>query len=360
MRLTRWTLTLAVLPISACFSGDIDVVKKFVPEETPRYSLDQLLTPRKSCSKTSWTTLSDDRGRKIVEYACVYAPAKDYLQELTARTREKEQENKAASKRAGEQVLKDKQRELQRLYEQLQEAKELIARAHLPSEALKQLQSDLTVASNIASCSSIPVDQFKHPTIITRAQQTISKCQDRESDVTRACSRTDKAWAGACNYVRSQAQSGMVQDLREFASTVQQYLEIEQRRAPESLAAAQRNIQRIEASIPSYEEEVQKQDISNKESLTQREAQAERINAWLTRRSDSFKGVTEISQWTVVNGSPVYVGSRVDVAFGDSKAGTDVPLEFVLRNALDNGTKVSSFYQVLLDRLFANFEGGFK
>lgn len=186
MRLTRWTLTLAVLPISACFSGDIDVVKKFVPEETPRYSLDQLLTPRKSCSKTSWTTLSDDRGRKIVEYACVYAPAKDYLQELTARTREKEQENKAASKRAGEQVLKDKQRELQRLYEQLQEAKELIARAHLPSEALKQLQSDLTVASNIASCSSIPVDQFKHPTIITRAQQTISKCQDRESDVTIA------------------------------------------------------------------------------------------------------------------------------------------------------------------------------
>lgn len=360
MRLTRWTLTLAVLPISACFSGDIDVVKKFVPEETPQYSLDQLLTPRKNCSKTSWSTFSDDRGRKIVQYACVYAPAHAYLQELTAKTREKEQENNAASKRSGEQLLQNKQKEVQRQYEQLQGAKELVADAQLPSEALQQLQSDWTAVSNAASCSSLAVDQFKHPSIISQARLTLRRCQDQDGDVARACSRSDKAWAGACNYVRSQAESYKARELQALASAVQQHIKIEQQKAPERLAAGRSSIQRLEATIPVYEEEVQKQEASNKETLTQREAQAERINAWLTRRSDSFKGVTEISQWTVVNGSPVYVGSRVDVAFGDSKAGTDVPLEFVLRNALDNGTKVSSFYQVLLDRLFANFEGGFK
>jgi hypothetical protein len=53
MRVKQWAWVLAALPLSACFSGDADTVKQFVPDETPQYTLDQLLTHRKNCSTAS-------------------------------------------------------------------------------------------------------------------------------------------------------------------------------------------------------------------------------------------------------------------------------------------------------------------
>jgi len=360
MHVKQWAWVLAALPLSACFSGDADTVKQFVPDETPQYTLDQLLTHRKNCSTTTWRSFSDARGRKIVEYACAYAPAKTYLQEHTDKARKSNQEDVASGKRLSQNLLDSKRKEVQNRYDQLHETRAALAQAHHPSEALLQLESDSSVVLNTKSCADLAPDQFKHRQVIIQVRLSISTCQGEEARVRTVCSRPDKAWAGACNHVRSEAKLRSASELRSLASAVENLLKVEQRRAPERLTGMQNTIARIEAEIPLYEEEARKQEASDEASLAKREARSERLNAWLDRRIDAFKGVSEITQWTVVEGRPVHIGSRVDVAFGDAKVGTDVPVDFVYRNALQDDAKVSAFYQLLLDRLFWDFEGGFK
>lgn len=360
MRFRQWAWVLAALPLSACFSGDIDTVKQFVPDETPQYSLDQLLTHRKNCSDTTWRSFSDDRGRKIVEYACAYAPAKTYLQELTDKARTKEQEDVASTKRLGQMLLDSAQREVQSRYDQLHETRAALAEAQSPNEALLQLESDVATLPNITSCADLVPDMFKHPRVITRVRQTLSACKSEEASVRTSCSRPGKQWIGACNYLQAEAQRRSVSEVHFLASAVRDLLKLEQRKIPERLEGAQRAIARLEAEIPVYEDELQKREANNAASIVEREAKSERFNAWLDRRIEAFKDVKETTQWTVMEGRPLHIASRVDVAFGDTQVGTAVPLDFVYRNALQDDAKISAFYQVLLDRLLWDFDGGFK
>jgi len=366
MRLTRWLMIPPVLTLSACFGGDVDIVKKTVPHETPQYTLDQLLTKRAHCSDTTWRSFSDDRGRKIVEYVCTYAPASVYLQDLTDTARKKDQENNVAFKREATMMAEREKDELARKMRRLQEAKELLNQLQIRSENLGVLEQDLAILSKITSCSELIPEKFNNQYTIGKVTETISACTKLGDHIENVCStepppsqiykNTRQSRAERCNYERGESQPRIANIIFNLKLSIKKHAFLEKEHSASGLDSVKRDINMLESDIARHKENEHKNATDAETSIAKHDEESQKYNAWLDRRTDAFKSANEISQWTVIEGEVVHVGSKVNLNFDDAVVGSEVPINFVFRNALDNEPHVSVLYQVLLKNLFSRFD----
>ncbi|MBD8898468.1 hypothetical protein [Rhodanobacter sp. DHG33] len=76
---------LKVLPLAwcaclaACGNNDISIVKKQTLDQDQSYTVGQAFDNRKVCDSVKWDEITDDRGRKIVEYRCFFNGVDDYV-----------------------------------------------------------------------------------------------------------------------------------------------------------------------------------------------------------------------------------------------------------------------------------------
>jgi hypothetical protein len=62
-----------------CGNSDIDAVKKQALDQDQSYTVEQAFDNRKVCDSVKWDEITDNRGRKIVEYRCFFNGVDDYV-----------------------------------------------------------------------------------------------------------------------------------------------------------------------------------------------------------------------------------------------------------------------------------------
>ena len=367
MRIAPWVLASSVFAMTGCFGGDMDLVKKSVPREASQYTLDQLLSKRKNCSDTSWKSFSDERGRTIVEYMCVYGPAQSYLQAMTEEHRAADAKNTEVSKEWARSAVEERKQIVARKTEQLEKARQALADGQQGmGGAQDALASDLATAGTVRSCADLDPSRFRNAQVIATVRQEAAGCERLMAQVERACSNTSQSapsigimLAGRpelCNHARGEVSTKMANMARRLSFEIQNYQRIQRADAPGRVEEMKRSIRLIEEDIPGNVAEAQKRESELSTRLQELDDKFQKNEAYRKRRLAAFKRVTELSQWTVVEGEPRHVGSRVTVEYGATSAGSDVPKDFVFRNALDDTEDASSSYQLILRSLFAKFE----
>lgn len=73
------------------------------------------------------------------------------------------------------------------------------------------------------------------------------------------------------------------------------------------------------------------QEVQEKGAAAQAEFQSK-----ASQHLKQYKGMREISQWSIVNGEPVYVGSAVELQAGSATISQPVLASFVINEARDN------------------------
>jgi len=68
---------LAAMTLAGCGNSDISKVKAMKLDADPTYTIGQAFDNRKVCDSVKWDTLTDTRGRKLVEYRCLWKRAKE-------------------------------------------------------------------------------------------------------------------------------------------------------------------------------------------------------------------------------------------------------------------------------------------
>jgi hypothetical protein len=70
--------------LAGCSNSDIDAVKKQTLDQDQSYTVGQAFDNRKVCDSVKWDEITDDRGRKIVEYRCTFNSVDDYVNNALA------------------------------------------------------------------------------------------------------------------------------------------------------------------------------------------------------------------------------------------------------------------------------------
>jgi len=94
----RITILLAMTAaLAGCGNNDIDAVKKQTLDQDQSYTVGQSFDNRKVCDSVKWDEITDDRGRKIVEYRCTFnGVADDVSNALANATKKLKDQNQAA------------------------------------------------------------------------------------------------------------------------------------------------------------------------------------------------------------------------------------------------------------------------
>lgn len=66
--------------LSACGNSDISKLKAQTLDANPSFTIGQAFDHRKACDSVSWKENTDDRGRKIIEYHCIFNIDKSYYE----------------------------------------------------------------------------------------------------------------------------------------------------------------------------------------------------------------------------------------------------------------------------------------
>jgi len=79
----------ASLSLAGCSNSDISAVKKQTLQQDQSYTVEQAFDHRKVCDSVKWDEITDDRGRKIVEYRCTFNGVDDYFNHALANATKK-------------------------------------------------------------------------------------------------------------------------------------------------------------------------------------------------------------------------------------------------------------------------------
>ncbi|BFI95973.1 MAG: hypothetical protein RSP_14830 [Rhodanobacter sp.] len=77
------------MAIAGCGNSDINAVKKQTLGQDQSYTVEQAFDNRKVCDSVKWDEITDDRGRKIVEYRCTFNGVDDYFSNALANATKK-------------------------------------------------------------------------------------------------------------------------------------------------------------------------------------------------------------------------------------------------------------------------------
>lgn len=311
--------------------GDAGKVKDSKMKGWPQYTIGQLLDKRQVCSSTKWHTFTDKRDRKIVEYVCDYAPAKPYLQKLTDETLEDFERTRLNSEEFETNMLIKVRQDLEK---GIEAHKEMLARNEALErgeyEPLRIAQRDRELVSAIRSCSEVKVEAFSGNEVRSSAQSVSFVCQRdgraELSDLAYTAEHMVKVMQGR--------YKGNLEDIPRQMSISESNLQMLRTALDDRLAQAEKA-----AKEPEYRGDDKKR---------------------LKERLAAFEGVKEISQWTIVDGEPTYIGSRVDMLFKNQPVEVPVQASFVFDQAADDPAGMSPLYEYLIKQMLSEFKGSTK
>ena len=78
--------------------------------------------------------------------------------------------------------------------------------------------------------------------------------------------------------------------------------------------------------------------------------------AMLERRAANFRQVLETTQWTVQDGEPVYLGSKIQAVFSDRVIDWPVNQVFIFEHAAQNSAELTESYRIYLDQMWAQYQ----
>ena len=328
MRVFRFVPLAFAALLTGCLGGDVGRVKDSKLKGWPQYTVGQLLDKRQVCSSTKWHSFTDKRDRKIVEYVCEYAPAKAYLQESTEKWLVEIQRGREFYAAKEKTSLEDKRKKLDEAIA-FHEGKLAIEGdpEKNGSQAVRILENDREIMSSIRSCTDIDPTAFGNHLVQSEAKRLVQGCTPRESAST----------------------------LASLSFFIQDRIKVAQRLHENTMRDIPRSIMNSETQV-----RVLKQDLE--ESLAKSEKSArgpdpdDQRKRWLQARLTAFQGVKETSQWTVLDGEPTYLGSRVDAVFENQPIEVPVDASFVFNQAADDPAGLTPLYEYLLQRMFAEFK----
>ena len=328
MRVFRFVpLALAVL-LTGCLGGDVSRVKDSKLKGWPQYTVGQLLDKRQVCSSTKWHSFTDKRDRKIIEYVCDYAPAKALLQELTDKRFASIELTRKLGVENDTDILVRARKTLE---EALTSHDALIAKKEdlerNGSQDVLILQRDQEIMSSIRSCTDIDPTAFGNHLVQSEAKRLVQGCTPRENASTLA---SLSFFIQDRIKVAKRLHENAVRDFpRQFMNS-ESKIRVSQSYLDERLAKAEKSAQNPDVFV-----------------------EEERM---LKARLTAFQGVREVSQWTVLDGEPTYLGSRVDAVFDNQPVEVPVDALFVFNQAADDPAGLTPLYEYLLQRMFAEFK----
>jgi len=77
--LAKMLVVVCVVGLAGCGNSDIAKVKAMKLDANPSYTIGQAFDNRKVCDSVKWDTLTDTRGRKLVEYRCLWKGVKGFM-----------------------------------------------------------------------------------------------------------------------------------------------------------------------------------------------------------------------------------------------------------------------------------------
>jgi hypothetical protein len=84
--------------LAGCGNSDINAVKKQTLDQDQSYTVGQAFDNRKVCDSVKWDEITDDRGRKIVEYRCTFNGVADYVNNALANAAKKLEDQDQSAK----------------------------------------------------------------------------------------------------------------------------------------------------------------------------------------------------------------------------------------------------------------------
>ncbi|MFI8614325.1 hypothetical protein ACIGHN_02335 [Acidovorax sp. NPDC077693] len=139
------------------------------------------------------------------------------------------------------------------------------------------------------------------------------------------------------------------------------YLGIEQKQidhAKEQLAdAIDRGVpvESFEQAIARAENAYEKKKQLHAERASQDDERHGQRLALFKRRAANFREVLEISQWAIQDGSPVYLGSKIQAVFDDRAIDWPVNHVFVFEQASQDSPDLTESYRVYLGQMWEQY-----
>lgn len=317
--------------LTGCFGGDVARVKESRMKGWPEFTVGQLLGKRKACSSVEWKNFTDTRDRQVVEYSCDYTPGTVYLQA-------KQIDDLQSERQLLEDYLANQEKSATSDQERIERAQARVRGALDGAAALEAkvtgLKADVQRLQQLhkgSSCQDFDQSLYSHPQVIRYL-----------SELTRSCS--DGSAARDPDFGRS-VESIKVRALS-WAKLILPSMESDLAHQENAgLNSAKSEVQEVIAYAQKNKE--------NREKFTaQRQAEYEARIALIERRGANFQKVREVSQWTVQEQEPVYLGSRVDIVFSDGAIEQPVDAEFVFGQAAKDSGDLTSLYQFVLNQIW--------
>src|SRR3989338_4410584 len=278
----RLMLICAPVLLGGCFgAGNIDIVKNSVWTAMPDTTIGKALDSRVSCTSPHWREFDDERGRRIVEYSCEFQGAQ-----------------------AKVQGLRDGKAEM--LSRHAQWAAE-------DEERSKTIQNDLKTLESMRDCPAFQPDLLQTKGIGTQLKFEAKRCG-------RYSRASDDPYVQKWGSLVQQLQG----DLQRLARSV------DVRR--EQIAERDDAIARAEAELAILDQEKAQKATAVQDKGAS--AQAELQNK-ASAHLKNYKSLREITQWSIVNGEPVHVGSAVELQAGANTITEPIPVSFVINDTRD-------------------------
>ena len=311
----RLMLICAPVLLGGCFgAGNIDIVKNSVWTAMPDTTIGKALDSRVSCTSPHWREFDDERGRRIVEYSCEFQGVQEYLSIETQRVvglYEQEVQGtltllNATLQRAQAKVhgLRDGKAEM--LSRHAQWAAE-------DEERSKTIQNDLKTLESMRDCPAFQPDLLQTKGIGTQLKFEAKRCG-------RYSRASDDPYVQKWGSLVQQLQG----DLQRLARSV------DVRR--EQIAERDDAIARAEAELAILDQEKAQKATAVQDKGAS--AQAELQNK-ASAHLKNYKSLREITQWSIVNGEPVHVGSAVELQAGAITLTEPMPVSFVINDTRD-------------------------
>ena len=309
-------LTCAPVLLIGCFgAGDIEVVKNAVWNAMPDTTIGKALDSRVLCQTTHWRVFDDERGRRIVEYACEYQGVQEYLSSEAQRVVSLYDKEVQGNLALQNEMLKRAQANVQSLRNGKAEMHTRHAQwAAEDEERSRAIQNDLQALESMRDCRAFQPELLQTKGIGTQLKFEAKRCgrYNRASDDPYV-----QQWGSLVRQLQG--------DLQRLVRSV------DVRR--EQMAERDSAIAKAEAELAALDEQKSQkaQEVQEKGAAAQAEFQSK-----ASQQLKQYKGMREISQWSIVNGEPVYVGSAVELQAGAATISQPVLASFIINEARDN------------------------
>ena len=320
--------------LSGCFVGDVSTVKESRMKGWPEFTVGQMLDKRQACTSTDWESFKDSRDRKIVQYTCVHGPGKEYLLGLNAKSLETEKErpqkdvdSDAESQARNKKALDEAYAKISRHEESIVEMQTILDNRKSDWERLQTV--------NASNCASLDYTQFKDPQVIKFFERLAERCANGAVEA-----------------------RGFTNEFLGTKERVSGWLKNMMSSVSDSLSRAQGPIaEGLKQDIVLIEQHQAKQQKQRESDAEGRESDRQARMALYELRASNFKEVREVSQWTVQDGTPVYLGSQVQLVFTDRTFDQKVDATFVFDHASRNEAGMTQLYELAVLSNWGRYNG---